>query len=58
MEIYGWPATEVFQIWYIPYSDNEVLSVFLTGNLNTLGFLSKVGVTMFVNKIAVAANAY
>lgn len=28
------------------------------GGLNTLGFLSEVGVTMFENKIVVAANAY
>ena len=58
LEVYGWLITEVCQIWYILYIDNELLSVSLKGNLDILQFLSKVGIAVFENKIVVAANTY
>lgn len=58
IEAPGWPITEVCQRWHILYVDNELLSVFLKGNLAILHFLSEVGVTVFENKIFVTANNY
>ena len=58
IEVYGWLVTEVCQIWYILYIDNELLLVSLKGNLDILHFLSKVDIAVFENKIVVAANTY
>lgn len=59
VEVYGWLITEVCQIWYILYIDNELLSFSLKGNLDIVGVSSsKVGIAVFENKIVVAANTY